>query len=94
MRSDLRNLMSQQEILYADSGRYSANVDTLGLITTEGVHLDIRTARNGWTARAWHDSLGPDVTCVTWIGAAPETLTTVGGETPRVPAEVLCDEFR
>ncbi len=48
MKSDLKNLASQQEIYYSDTYEYTATVLSLGFVTSDGVSVVIAAATNGW----------------------------------------------
>jgi hypothetical protein len=73
MRNDLRNLMTAEESLFADSGHYSDDLEALGLttggarsITVEAISGSGLRARAKWgvgTARAFR--VGE---CVLWFG--------------------------
>jgi prepilin-type N-terminal cleavage/methylation domain-containing protein len=60
MKSDLRNLATQQEIYFADEYTYAddaTNAD-LGFTESEAVDVTINSAdSNGWDATATHDAL-------------------------------------
>ena len=59
MKSDLKNLASQQEIYYADSYAYTSNQTNLGFVDSEGVTVVITNqSTSGWTATATHAALG------------------------------------
>ena len=54
MQSDLRNLVSAQELFYADSGHYSSAISQLNVRPTAGVAVAIATGPGFWDATATH----------------------------------------
>ena len=53
MKSDLKNLASQQEIYYADEYAYTSTAGTLGFVSSEGVTVTINeNTGTGWAATA------------------------------------------
>ena len=80
MKSDLKNLASQQEIYYADNYSYSTVLADLGFAQSEGVTVRLREAENGtgWSATATHS--GTAETCAVFYGdAAAVAPATVAG---------------
>ncbi len=57
MKSDLKNLASQQEVYYADEYSYSASTANLGFAMSEAVNVGIAATATGWSATATHDAL-------------------------------------
>jgi len=57
MKSDLKNLASQQEIYYSDTYEYSNVVASLGFVTSSGVNATITGGTDGWSATATHAAL-------------------------------------
>ncbi len=77
MKSDLKNLASQQEIYYSDYYGYTDAVDSnhLGFVHTDNVTVAIaNTSPTGWEANAIHTAL-PGLGCNIFYG----DLTTAGG---------------
>ena len=72
MKSDLKNLATQQEIYYADHYTYSTSVTDLGFVQSEGVNVNgnITAANTGWSATASHDALAAAEGCAIYYGAA------------------------
>ncbi len=69
MKSDLKNLASQQEISYSDTYTYTTNATTLGFASSEGVTVTIGAANGtGWSATASHS--GTTETCAVFYGDA------------------------
>jgi prepilin-type N-terminal cleavage/methylation domain-containing protein len=88
MKSDVKNLASQQEIYYADNYTYSAVPANLAFTNSEGVTVTISASTSGWAASATHSALGATEGCAIYYGTA--TAPTVGTATPTSPGEVAC----
>ena len=89
MKSDLKNLASQQEIYYSDTYSYSTVATDLEFVSSDGVTVAIGEATNvGWSAVATHTALDAAVDgCAIYYG----TATAPGGAiTPSQPGEVAC----
>ena len=83
MKSDLKNLASQQEIYYSDNYTYSGNLTTLEFAESSGVTVTVNAATaTGWSASTTHS--GTDVTCDIYYGDE----TTVGNAD--VPGQIAC----
>jgi hypothetical protein len=89
MRSDLRNLASQQEIYYSDEAAYSAEPSQLAFTNSNGVLVSIEAGRSGWTAASEHEA-DAELSCTMYWGDATP-LPTKGGRVPERPAEILCE---
>jgi hypothetical protein len=75
MKSDLKNLQSQQEIYYSSTeGAYNYTDDqgALEFTASQGVTVDITEAANtGWAATAVHAALDATTqTCGVYVGEA------------------------
>ena len=81
MKSDLKNLASQQEIYHAEYYVYAASeTDTnLGFANSEAVTVEMGEGdADGWSATAEHE--GTSVTCdIYYGGATPTTHANVAG---------------
>lgn len=88
MKSDLKNLASQQEIYYADNYSYSQTAADLAFTNSEGVNVAVTASTSGWAASATHSALGGSEGCAIYYGTA--TAPTVGTATPTAPGEVAC----
>lgn len=88
MKSDLKNLASQQEIYYADSYSYTSNETNLGFVESEAVNVSItNVTTSGWAATATHDALGATLGCAIYYGNS----TAPGGfGSPTAPGEIAC----
>jgi prepilin-type N-terminal cleavage/methylation domain-containing protein len=70
LKSDLKNLATQQELFYRDANLYSADRTALGVSESEGVTITINEASNvGWSAQAEHVGL-PEEKCGIYSGKA------------------------
>ena len=88
MKSDLKNLASQQEIYYADNYTYTTNKTTLGFVQSEGVNVAVGAASaSGWSASATHSALGTSEGCAIYYGTATAPTAPT---TPTAPGEVRC----
>ena len=86
MKSDLKNLASQQEIYYADNYAYTNSATNLTFVASEGVTVGIGASASGWSASATHSALGASEGCSMYYGTS--TAPTLGG--PTAPGEVAC----
>ena len=88
MKSDLKNLASQQEIYYSDYYTYTSNATNLGFVDSEGVTVAIAgVSTSGWNATATHTALGTALGCAIYYGES----TAPGSPTaPSAPGEVAC----
>jgi len=93
MKSDLKNLATQQEIYYSSGGYlYTDEEDALGFAASEGVEVEI-TANDGegWAATATHRALGEDLGCVIYVGKLDQQ-PTIGSATATQPGVVACTD--
>jgi prepilin-type N-terminal cleavage/methylation domain-containing protein len=88
MKSDIKNLASQQEIYYSDNYAYTTNTTDLAFTNSEGVTVVIAASTSGWAGSATHSALGATEGCALYYGTA--TAPTVGAATPSAPGEVAC----
>ena len=87
MKSDVKNLASQQEIYYADNYAYTNSATSLTFVSSQGVTVGIAASASGWSASATHSALGATEGCAIFYGTAtaPTSPTTPGS-----PGEVAC----
>ena len=84
MKSDLKNLQSQQEIYYsapASGYSYTTSASELDFAPSQGVTVSIGVAnQTGWSATASHAALAANQTCAVFVGdaAAVAPATTPG----------------
>jgi type II secretion system protein G len=86
MKSDLKNLASQQEIYYSDAYSYSSSETALGFVESEGVTVAITATPSGWTGAATHTAL-PSKGCAIYYGNASAPASPA---TPTAAGEVAC----
>jgi prepilin-type N-terminal cleavage/methylation domain-containing protein len=83
IKTDLRNLASQQEIYFASGMLYASSVTDTQLTPTEGVVITINEATNvGWAATAYHMGLAGEQCGIfqgdaSPAGASPATVERV-----------------
>ena len=87
MKSDMKNLASQQEIYYSDTYAYTTSATALTFVSSSGVTIGIAASSSGWSASATHSALGASEGCAIYYGTAtaPTSPTTPGS-----PGEVAC----
>ncbi len=83
MKSDLKNLASQQEIYYSDTYAYTSSTTLLTFVTSQGVVAAITPGTDGWSASVTHSALGTTEGCAIYYGSgsaptAPIKPTAVG----------------
>ena len=88
MKSDLKNLASQEEIYYADQYAYTTSITNLGYVSSSGIMVTSAATSSGWSASAYHTALGTAEGCAIYYGTA--SAMTVGTATPSAPGEVAC----
>lgn len=79
MKSDLKNLATQQELYYSDEFIYSTDQTALAFSPSKNVTVTVSTGTvDGWSASAAHD--GTTETCAIYYGeAAALAPATVAG---------------
>ncbi|MGD2070859.1 MAG: prepilin-type N-terminal cleavage/methylation domain-containing protein [Gemmatimonadota bacterium] len=89
LKSDLKNLSSQQEIYYSDNYSYTTSTTALGFVQSEGSNVAIGTGDNdGWAATATHDGLDTSEGCAIYYGTVASPPTSPSS--PTAPGEVSC----
>ncbi len=87
MKSDLKNLASQQEIYYSDEYSYSTSEANLGFVESDGVNVAVGVGTTtGWSATATHDALTTSEGCGIYYGDA----AAVALGSPGAPGEMGC----
>jgi hypothetical protein len=71
VRSDLKNLASQQEIYFSDAYTYSSDPGELAFTPSQGVTVVIEAGAEGWVAWAAHDHLDAGEGCALYVGTPP-----------------------
>jgi type IV pilus assembly protein PilA len=89
MKSDLKNLASQQEIYYSDAYSYTTVAADLAFTNSDGVIIiaNIAATSSGWSAAATHAALGTGEGCAIYYGTATAPTSPT---TPSQPGEVAC----
>ena len=86
MRSDLRNLATQQDIYHNTNYTYSTNPADIGFVNSDGVIVTISEATGtGWAATSYHIGF-PGGVCELFQGSAtPTGPATVEGSMECIP---------
>ena len=87
MKSDMKNLASQQEIYYSDEYSYTNGAAALTFVSSSGVTVGIAASSSGWSASATHSALGTSEGCAIYYGTATAPTSPT---TPTSPGEVAC----
>lgn len=88
VKSDLKNLASQQEIYFSDVGSYSADFAALGFTPSVGVEVTLLATADSWVARATHSARGAGEFCaIHWGDEPPSRLGLDDGQRP---GEIVC----
>lgn len=93
MKSDLKNLASQQEIYYSNHYTYSSDLDDLGFSHSDGVVIvAFQASSTGWAAHVTHKGIGEDETrgCAVFYG--DESSPVSGAWAPTRPGQISCDQ--
>jgi hypothetical protein len=92
MKSDLRNVVTAQEMYFADSARYTDDLSVLRFTPSTGVTVRIFAASDSsWFAQSGHRNLHG--TCAIYVGAVvPRPLAEV--RSPGAEGEPYCSEAR
>lgn len=84
LRADLRNLVTGQEMYFADSSRYAPSLqalDTSRFQASQGVSIELRVhGDTGWSATARHIGLPEDGVCTIAVGTPPGQGNEMDGE--------------
>jgi prepilin-type N-terminal cleavage/methylation domain-containing protein len=90
MKSDLKNLASQQEIYYSDTYEYTNDIASLGFVSSSGVLPVITGGTDGWSATASHAALAGTDGCAIYYGNAG--AVSLGTAVPTQPGEMACTQ--
>lgn len=86
MRSDLKNLSSQQEIYLDEAYSYATSLTDIGFVQSGGVTVTINSASGtGWAAISEHAAI-PGQQCGVYYGSAAAS----GGSPATRPSTVTC----
>ncbi len=88
MKSDLKNLASQQEIYYSDNYTYGPAANDVAFVNSDGVVVTIQdVSSSGWAASATHLAIGAAEGCAIFYGTAPVPAAPA---VPTQPGEIAC----
>ncbi|MEX2156014.1 MAG: hypothetical protein WD773_04150 [Gemmatimonadales bacterium] len=82
MKSDLRNLVTEQERYFADHVRYTRRLSDLNFAPSSGVTIEVTLTADGWWGRARHTGTGAE--CEIFVGS------TSGGSLARREGAPAC----
>ena len=87
MKSDLKNLATQQEIYYQSAYSYTTVTSDLSFASSQGITVASAATSSGWSASVIHAALGSTEGCVVYYGTAstPSAPTTASN-----PGELAC----
>jgi len=91
MKSDLKNLASQQEIYFSDYGEYTADFGDMGFWQSDGVEVTVYASATGWVAQTKHAALPQAESCALYWGDAPVQIEQLEGVEPM---ELVCTNDR
>ena len=94
MKSDLKNLASQEEIYYSDHDAYTSSATDLAFTNSEGVEITVHVTQKGWAAWATHAALGPSQGCAIYYGESPVSWEMIVEVTPTHPGVIVCTNLR
>ena len=89
MKSDLKNLASQQEIYYSDTYSYTNNTTSLGFVTSQGVNVTITAGTDGWSASGTHSALAGTEGCAIYYGTGSAPAAPIA---PSAAGEMACTQ--
>jgi prepilin-type N-terminal cleavage/methylation domain-containing protein len=91
MKSDLKNLASQQEIYYSDHYTYSTSLTNLGFVATDGITVTVAGAdTDGWNANAVHAAMAGEGCNIYYGSGAAAVASGVGGASQA--GEIACTD--
>jgi len=94
MKSDLKNLATQEEIYYSDHYAYTTSATDLVFTNSDGVEVTVYATQKGWAAWATHAALGPSQGCAVFVGESPVSREMIGEVTPIHTGVVVCTALR
>ena len=87
IKSDLRNLSTQQDVYHNTNYSYSTSLTAIGMVPSDGVTIIINEATgSGWSATASHPSLGSGEHCGFYQG----TAAAAGGDPATAEGVIDC----
>ena len=78
MKSDLRNLVTAEEVYFADSVKYTDNLPGLFRLSPGVIGLHITLTGDGWTGSVGHE--GTTTVCVIYVGSTAIPPATAEGK--------------
>ncbi len=92
MKSDLKNLASQQEIYYSDEYAYTSSQTDLGFVSSNGVTVVITNPTpTGWEGTAVHAAMsGVNDGCTIYYGTG--SAVSIGSTTPTAAGAMACSD--
>ena len=88
IKSDLKNLATQQDIYHGTNYSYSTSLTALGMVESDGVAITINEATGGgWAATVYHSGLLAEHCGVYQGSAAP-----AGGDPATVEGVIACTQ--
>src|SRR5690606_712289 len=93
VKSDLRNLSTQQEIYHSTYYTYASKDDdvNLGFARSNGVSIEISGDATGWSAVAEHEGLGGKG-CAVYYGNVDPKPQTPGNQPTTHSGVMVCDD--
>jgi type IV pilus assembly protein PilA len=86
MKSDLRNLSTQQDVYHNGVYSYSTSLSVIGMVPSQGVTITINEASgSGWAATASHLGLGSE-----HCGLYQGTAAAAGGDPGPAEGIIAC----
>ena len=86
LKSDLRNLSTQQDVYHNTTFAFSTSLATIGMVPSEGVTITINEATGaGWAATAAHAGLSTEH-CGVYLGSA----AAAGGDPSTAEGVISC----
>ena len=90
MKSDLKNLASQQEIYYSDEYAYTLTQADLGFVASDGVTVVITNpSATGWEGTAVHAAMTTEGCSIYYGTGGP---VTIAGITPTAAGAMACSD--
>ena len=74
MRSDLKNLLSEQEIHRSEHLAFSDDLAAVGFTASDGVTVTAFATADMYVAWTIHEDLGPSRGCAVYVGRSPPDL--------------------
>lgn len=95
LKSDLKNLASQQEIHFSEYGTYTDDYAAMAFGgPSTGAAIELAVQHDGWAARVSHQAYPVEAgwSCAMFYGPGAVPLATAAGQLPGQPGEIICDD--